>query len=430
VATVWVAACTGFTGRGGGASPTPFATATTVSWFIFNTNARQTELFEPTVRQPFEREQTNVHLDVTAGGGNTKFVTLVTSGQSPDAVWWGLPEFWTGGFLRQLNDLIARDKVDMKGFPQATHRARNVIRDAVIALPIQIGGNWPVMPYNPDLFARAGVPEPPATWGDPAWTWEAFADVCRRLQRWLSAAGGDAPRWAVNWSTVTDWYLEAHPYLWRASWLSADWQQATPDAPAMIEAIQAAADLFLKHGASPRPGESKGDDVTSFVNGTFAMLRTAGGGLGQVADAVQKGAPFRYAPLPTGKVPAAAIQCDGMSLPKQGKQPDAAWLLSTWLAGNTRWGVARGLPPGRPDLFDAWASEVYGSLAQTIRLEVYRRGFAVGAGQDAVMLQPRLPEIRALLQPALTAVFAGERSVEDALRGLKGPIQALLQPIG
>jgi hypothetical protein len=45
------------------------------------------------------------------------------------------------------------------------------------------------------------------------------------------------------------------------------------------------------------------------------------------------------------------------------------------------------------------------------------------------MLQPRLPEIRAMLQPALDAVFGGSRSVEDALRGTKAPMQALLQPI-
>ena len=240
----------------------------------------------------------------------------------------------------------------------------------------------------------------------------------------------DTPQDERGGTPMTDWYLEAHPYTWKASWISADWQQATPDSPAMIEAIRAAADLFLKQKASPRPGESKGDDFTNFANGAFTMLRTAGGNLGQVIDAVQKGAPFRYAPLPTGKVPASAISCDGMSLPRESKQPDAAWLLSKWLAGNARWGIAPGLPPGRPDLFDGWAKEVYGSLAQTIRLEVYRDAFAVGAGQDAVMLQPRLPEIRALMQPALNAVFGGDRSVEDALRGMKAPMQALLQPIG
>src|SRR5262245_21101145 len=91
-------------------APTPFATPVTVRWFNSNFNARQNDLFESTVRQPFESEHPNVHLDVTAGGGNAKFVTLVTSGQAPDAMWWGLPEFWTGGMLRPLNDLIARDK--------------------------------------------------------------------------------------------------------------------------------------------------------------------------------------------------------------------------------------------------------------------------------------------------------------------------------
>src|SRR5205085_2811809 len=108
-------------------------------------------------------------------------------------------------------------------------------------LPVQTGGNWPVVPYNRDLFTRAGVPEPPAKWGDAKWTWDTFADACRRLTASMSQ-GGATGKWAVNLPVAGDWFFESHAYLWKASWLSDDWKTATHDSPAMLESFKAFSD--------------------------------------------------------------------------------------------------------------------------------------------------------------------------------------------
>lgn len=154
----------GLAGCGTAQSSQPAATVppAKVSWFVYSFNARQNEIFDSTVRQAFEKEHPGYQLEVSAGGGVDKLITLATSGPAPDLEWYGSPVLWTQGLLRRLNDLMARDKIDTKVFSPATFRSWNMVRDAVISLPVQTGGNWPVVPYNRDFFTRAGVPEPPA----------------------------------------------------------------------------------------------------------------------------------------------------------------------------------------------------------------------------------------------------------------------------
>lgn len=243
--------------------------------------------------------------------------------------------------------------------------------------------------------------------------------------------GATAGKWAVNLPVAGDWFIESHAYLWKGSWLSDDWKTATPDSPAMVESLKGFADLAVKQHVVPRPGELQGDAASNFLNGNLAMLGASGGTMSQVVDAVKKGSPFGFAPLPAMKVAASAIQFDGNAILKDAEHPDQAWVVMKWAASTIAWPIARGTPPARADLFGAWAKELYGDVAQSIRLPVYRDALANGEGIDPLNLQPRLADIKSgALVPAIKDIFTGERNAEDALRAGKAPMQALLQPVG
>jgi ABC-type glycerol-3-phosphate transport system substrate-binding protein len=129
----------------------------------------------------------------------------------------------------------------------------------------------------------------------------------------------------------------------------------------------------------------------------------------------------------------SSINLDGTGLLKESKKPEQAWALAKWLAANHRWSVSRGTPPAKASLWDAWVKEYLGdlgSLAQQLHLDVIKEGYAVTAAMDAINMQPQTADIKStLLNPMETDIFSGKRSVEDALRSVKAPLQAMIQPV-
>jgi multiple sugar transport system substrate-binding protein len=426
--TALLAACGG---QRAATAPSTTVEPSSVELYVYSFNARQQDLFDSVVKRPFEQENRGYTLTYTVGGGVAKLITLVSAGTVPDATWWGAPETWTRGMLRKLNDFVARDKVDLKAFPQQTFKSWQMVHDTLISLPCQAGGNWPALPYNKDLFARAGVPEPPTKWGDPKWSWDAFLDVCRRLR---TSFGGATDKWPMAMLLSGDYYTQAHPYLWKASWVSADWKTATPDTPEMTESFRQMADLVLKVQGAPKPGELSGANVDNFLAGKVAMFAQAPGGfLSQIVEGAKNGAPFALAALPTMKQTGSSINLDGTGLLKESKQPEQAWVLARWLASNHRWSVSRGTPPAKASLWDAWVKDYLGDLgsqAQQLHLDVIKEGYAVTAAMDAINMQPQTADIKSsILNPMENDIFSGKRSVEDALRSVKAPMQAMIQPV-
>ena len=202
----------------------------------------------------------------------------------------------------------------------------------------------------------------------------------------------------------------------------------------MIDSFNKMADLFLKVQGAPKPGELSGANVDNFIAGKVAMFAQAPGGfLSQIVEGAKNGAPFALGALPTMKQTGSSINLDGTGILKDGKKPEQAWVLAKWLSSNHRWSVSRGTPPAKASLWDAWVKDYLGdigSLAKQINLDVIKEAYAVTAVMDGINMQPLTADIKGtILNPMEQEIFSGKRSVEDALRSVKAPLQAMIQPV-
>lgn len=132
-------------------------------WHISNTDPGMT-LFANLAKQ-FSDENPKVKINVSAlqnDAFKTKLSTVNQAGDPPD-----LFHSWGGGVLSQQVDAglvkdVTGDVSALSLIPNATDAY--TIDGKVYAFPVDVGmiGFW----YNKDLFARAGIAAPPATWAE------------------------------------------------------------------------------------------------------------------------------------------------------------------------------------------------------------------------------------------------------------------------
>jgi ABC-type glycerol-3-phosphate transport system substrate-binding protein len=301
----------------------------------------------------------------------------------------------------------------------------------ILGLPNQTGGNWPVMPYNREIFQKNGVPEPPTSWTDSKWNAQAFLDALQKTTKTgpdgkIATYGINAPGpgvYTVNWSIS-----------WKAKWVTEDFKTVVCDSPELTEAMQYLVDLTGRYkvaATGPMMTEAFGDAnaQNNFLNGKLAMFQGAGGSTFAMAQAVaQRNLPIAYAPLPFFKQPNAANNVDDNGIPTGAKHPEEAWAYIKWQSETPNWAISRGNFPARPEHVEAWAKELYpGDLATKMRLDVYRDSLKNVAGLDPIFLIPPYRQMQGdIIAPAVAKMLAGTAGVPAALKEIKAPLQTLI----
>jgi len=190
--------------------------------------------------------------------------------------------------------------------------------------------------YNKDMLKKAGLPEPPQTWGDPSWDWAKFLEYAQKLTirsgekttQWGFVAMGDG-------GFEQTWIAAANGEgLFGADSLSADGTNA-----AAREAIQYAADLIHKYRVHPLWGESNTGQKCQnlFLSEQAAMLFSASNAIGTLRS--QAKFDWGIAPIPVqnaSKVHYAnnepSLVCYG--IPKNAKNPEGAGRLIAYLGSD------------------------------------------------------------------------------------------------
>lgn len=144
--------------------------------------------------------------------------------------------------------------------------------------------------------------------------------------------GGDMSVFGVN-TTLN--YTSSAPWLWGAGadFFNADKTAFATDTPAAQAALQFQADLALKHGAAPKPGERLGNGQNgNFNQQTLAMQvgwTTGTRNLLETADLE-----WDAVPMPKGAARSLSINWyNPLSITALSKQADAAWELVGHLTG-------------------------------------------------------------------------------------------------
>lgn len=223
---------------------------------------------------------------------NEKVATLVPAGKGPDVInlYYGwLPRYVSSGFLQPL--------------PESAFPAETIERDYYpLVSAAQIDGSYWAIPtsvrtlalfYNKDLFAKANIDAPPATWDE-------LVDVALSLTE--KDANGQFVVEGLAWepgAQLHHWYRDGLLHQAGGEDLSEDRRRILwADTPAGLEAFQYLLDFAIKHKVGTSGVFT--DDATAFKTGHAAMNIDGSFRLGSLkTDAPDLN--YGIAPLPSYK---------------------------------------------------------------------------------------------------------------------------------
>ncbi len=364
----------------------------------------------------FMRLHPNVRVEIepVAGDVTVAFSMRLAGGDAPDVLYagnWFLFEFADKGTLLPLDDLIARDGIDMGQFFDS---ALSGIQwdGATYALPEAI--NVEMLFYNQDIFDRYGVPYP-----EPGWTWDDYLEKARRLTQDTDGDG----RTDIWGCYVWTWIPGFLPFMLQneSNMFDDDFRRFTMDDPRAIEALQFIQDLIFRYRVAPgRQALQSQLSIDMFASGRIAM-----GSFGYWGVRELQGAPFRWdvAELPRRRTTGNVVHVHSFAINRETEHPEEAWELIKYLT------------------LDEPAREVVYLIPAQKRIaaEMIRAGNeGMPANAEAILATatdpntvsppfgPRFGEYSSVLGLELDGVWLGKVSVEEAVRRAKPQIELIL----
>ncbi len=272
-----------------------------------------------------------------------KFTAMLAAGDPPDMAMpigiGGVAELYDEGAWLDIQPFIDRDHYDMSDFYGIT-QTLHTYPIGTLGLPMAAYPSF--IYYNKDLFAAAGVEEPPHEFGKPEWN---FDELVRRAQAltvdkagkkasdpgfdptsaqqwgydesWMDFCGLARQFGATLFHGITEDYKTARftdePYVQRAQWISDSiWKW-------YFAASNEQSSVFYDVAGDP------------FGSGKVAMWHCHTWMMGEAYAE----APFQWdiAAVPTGPHGeiSAQIDADTFVMTKAGKQHDATWEVAKWM---------------------------------------------------------------------------------------------------
>lgn len=243
----------------------------------------------------FEEQNPNIRVKQTNfpyDQYNEKVATLVPAGKGPDVInlYYGwLPRYVSSGFLQPLPEsAFPAADIENKYFP-LVEAAK--IDGSYWAIPTAV--RTLALFYNKDLFAKANIAEPPATWED------LVADAVKLTEK---DSNGQFAVEGLAWepgAQLHHWYRDGLLPQAGGQDLSDDRRKILwADTPAGLEAFQYLIDFAIKHKVGTTGVFT--DDVTAFKTGHAAINIDGSFRLGSLkTDASDLN--YGVAPLPSYK---------------------------------------------------------------------------------------------------------------------------------
>jgi len=374
----------------------------------------------------FKAKFPDLNVEALQGAANDeKLQALFAAGTPPDLFRTetaGMAFFASRNQTAALDPMIRRDKYDLTDFfPAAwalwTWKEKHY---GAPFLGIRIGY------FNRALAQQVGA-KVPATWKDPAWTFDAFLDAAQKA---TTRAGTTASRWGVDIGGARrDW----QPWVWNngGELFSADGTKVLLDQPAAMEALQLLTDIVHKQKVAPSPQElmAAGGRRPLFEAGNLLMYHEP---VNNVA-ANRRGASFDWSlmGLPRGKAktPAASGGGVGWFMPAESKVKDETWELMKVLTSkeSVRLEAIRGeAPPSRKSI----ASE-----PEFVSPAEAPKGDMKVVVEALELMHVETPlingvEIDRILTEELNPVWRGEKPLREAVNAAVAKIKPLLNPVG
>jgi multiple sugar transport system substrate-binding protein len=316
------------------------------------------------------------------------------------------------GRFFELAPLARRDRYDLDDFYKVAIDF-NSLSGKLYVMPNDL--NVFATYWSQELFRRGGATPPPTDWRSAAFDQQALLDTAKRLTD-RSGSGG-TERFGLLIQPNVQWLL---PFLWSngADVVSADLRRITLDAPPALDTLQFLADMADKHKVTPANEElaASGGGPALFFAGRLAIHHTGSNFVNQLRTQA-KDLSWDVAVSPRGRTRRASIAGGaGFAGATQSKARDEAWALLKHLGSkpSLEIGAREGQMPTRRSVA---RSEAFLDPNQP---PVHRRVFldaAENAGPNPMVTNWH--EVEAAINKALTPLFAGQRSVREAVAEAK-----------
>jgi multiple sugar transport system substrate-binding protein len=198
-----------------------------------------------------------------------KLTTEIAAGTNPDIAMLipdALPKYFAQGLLLDLEEMVQGAGIDFSQWYPAGWEGLSFGPDQHhYAVPLTFDAD--VLWYNKDLFDKAGAKYP-----DETWTYDTLVEAAKAL---TIRSGDTVTQWGlgIGWEP---WYQYMAMFGVKP-WDGQNFQKSMFDTPGVIDAVQKAADFYVKHGTTPvQPPNSglavNGADV-QFMAGNMAMMQ-------------------------------------------------------------------------------------------------------------------------------------------------------------
>jgi multiple sugar transport system substrate-binding protein len=420
---VLAAACGGAQPGAGGATGEASGASKPPATVVLETYASQAE-FETWKAQAerIHQKYPNVTVEpAVVSDPYTRWTTAMAAGTGPDVMEFEtkrMASFAEKGLLLDLTPYAAK----------STSAKKADFLDADWDKTLYKGKQWllvamskpAVLFYNTDLLQRIGVGGLAGKWGDPAWTWERFEELCRKL----TAGAGPTAQFAFDQSS---WWVYMQPFVWSngGDFVNKDLTGGAVDQPEALDALQRLHDLNARLKALPKKLNNPEGGPT-LQNGRVAMQHTNSGfwiGLKQVPDLK-----WNIAPIPTGKRGTVARNPpNGWASWAGSAVKEAAWLADEELTVPEALHGIEGVPArkAQADKGDFASAEYLTSLGGTWQVFID----AKRSSRDEPSTQS-FQDLDATISKAQDAFWNAELAPKDWAARLKPKIDAVQQGQG
>jgi multiple sugar transport system substrate-binding protein len=325
-------------------------------------------------------------------------------------------DFAQQGALTELKPYLNRDKISERDFIPALI-TEFTWRGKLMAIPKDSAAFG--IHFNKDMFDKAGLKAP-----DETWTWDQFAEICRRL------TNPDQGQFAItfNQPAPNSEQWEAVLKSFGGGWYNQDLSKSTVDAAGSIEALQLFADLEFKHRVTP--SAHKFNFTGDAWRGGVAAMTFGHHSTTFFHKAEKREFKFDVVPIPRGRGGSfVAVGASGYALPAKAKYKEQGWELLKYLtnkevqstiASGKRWG------PSRPDSLDNLApTDGVPEHFRDVHIEPLRGKGKVPA-LPFVFPVGQLDILEVYRQEFTERLFAGQGSARDAAVSAKPKFDAIL----
>ncbi len=271
---------------------------------------------------------------------DAKLQTMLAAGDAPDVFKTAsnpYADYVHKGALLDITDLIASDPV--LGQPDYFIMPWEKGRSTVDGRWYGIGScaQFICLYCNLDALEKADV-EPPSCDGEKAWTWDEFIEVGRQLTideggKHPGESGFDATRvaqWGLYYPTW-DWLYAGVVHSNGGTYMDPTTLRYTLDTPEAIEAIQAIADLNVKHQVAPQAAALQELGMNAWQMLASGKVGIIADGNWALQDICKMGFRFSAGVPPKFRVLATIMDSSRTGIYKNTKYRDETWKLYQYL---------------------------------------------------------------------------------------------------